>query len=249
MSVIVTAGATAGTASAAPRMWIDQVASPTGDWTYPSQPTTWHVGLRGISAWTNANCQSTPWYANDSNPSSWGEVAGPNRPWNNWSFKNEFVPFDNIDSFQFLALDRITASCVLTRKVYLGKRPYRRSIEAYRDGPQTARRRGCSTYEYSQGGLTIDCRRSGSSGSATWMFGRRRSDRGGSYGLRFDKSQSTMGAHDISARVTPTRVFVTETVSPGTMITVTSVHLTVRRLFWRKAYRHDRKTLTAHWPS
>jgi len=253
IAAVVAAAALSGTASAAPRIWIDHVASPTGEWNADGQ-STGHVNLRGISKWTNAQCESTPWYANDPYPEArYGEDADPNGPWNNWSFKNDDVPGEwvgNYESFQFNALDRITASCDLTRTVYLGKRPYRRSIDAYRDPEATVSRRGCSIYSYSQSELTIDCRHSHSSGSATWMFGRHRSDRGGYYGINFDPSQSTMGAHWISERITATRAFVTETVSPGTMITVTDVHLTdVSRLFWRKAYRHDRKTLTASWPS
>ena len=110
-------------------------------------------------------------------------------------------------------------------------------------------RRGCSFYTYSQYNLTIDCRHSRSSGSATWTFGRRPTDRVGYHVVKFDEWQSTMGAHSTSSRVTPTRVFVTETVSPGTMITVTLVHLRLHRLSWRKAYRHYHKTLTASWPS
>lgn len=165
---------------------------------------------------------------------------------------NSAVPYVKYDdgqvAYNYDTLSGITARCELTRDVYLGKRPYRESIDAHRAPAATMSRRGCSMYSYSQGGLTIDCRHSRSSGSATWMFWRHRSDRGGSYGIRFDRSQSTMGAHSISGRLTPTWAFVTETVSPGTMITVTSVYLEgVRRLFWRNVYRHDRKTLTANY--
>jgi hypothetical protein len=252
IAAVVAAAALSGTASAAPRMWIDQVASPT-TWSGNGYgTTTWHVGLSGISAWTSTDCSSSATYAQsherlDGLDLNWGGAKG-----NNWSFHAQPVPFVHVTEFDynFDTLSGITATCKLTRDVYLGKRAYRQSIDAHRDATATVSRRGCPIYSYSQGGLTIDCRHSRSSGSATWMFGRRRSDRGGYYGIRFDRSKSTMGPHSISGRLTPTRAFVTETVSPGTMITVTSVYLEgVRRLFWRKVYRHDRKMLKASWPS
>ena len=255
LSIIAAVAATAalsGTASAAPSMWIDQVVSPSGVYSTQGQ-ATWHLGLDGVGAWQSADCNSNATWAAKAETARRG--VGTSSPWTSWAFRSGFsLPYEGPSSRErvFSALTQITAECDLARTVYLGKRPYRRTIEQQRDGDQAVSRRpnGCSIYSYSESELTIDCRRSRTSGSATWMFGRHRTDRGGRYGIHFDTSQSTIGAHPISSRVTPTRVFVTETVSRGTMITVTDVYLRdVSRKFWRKVYRRDSKTLTASWPS
>jgi hypothetical protein len=245
-------------AKAAPSMAIHNVVAPTGvaPWELESRtPTTWDVDVYGDNAWDYVSCGSTAHYptADDYATDVDGEDVSPERSAEHWSFKADTsTRFDWNAAVQMYApLARVTASCDLTRTVYLGKRPYRKLVEFHRSPPSTVSRRpgGCRVFSYSQGRLTIDCRRSRSSGSVTWMFGSRWSDRGGRYGIWWDRSESTFGPHNLSSRWTPGRFYVTETVKPGTMITVTGVWSTTRRLFWKKVYRHDKKTLTAAWPS
>ena len=83
----------------------------------------------------------------------------------------------------------------------------------------------------------------------SWRFGLRPSDRGGAASLTFDRDESTIGAHTLTSRRAGNVVTATETVSPGTMITVTSVRLDVTRLHSEKVWRDDRLTLNAAWPS
>jgi hypothetical protein len=45
----------------------------------------------------------------------------------------------------------------------------------------------------------------------------------------------------------PKSVVLTETVSPGTMITVAEVDVKISRRYWRQVYRKQKKTLTASW--
>jgi hypothetical protein len=158
---------------------------------------------------------------------------------------------DEASSYDFVPLARIGATCKLTRHRYVGLRYYRSGLTLYKEGPQTFRRRpnGCKIYSYSVGGLTIDCRHSRSSGSASWSFKGRRTDRVGRASLYFDTSRSTMGAHPMTVSRFGRYVNVTETVSPGTMITITDVEVPVSRRYSRKVWRDDSKTLTAHWPS
>jgi hypothetical protein len=249
-------------AEAAPSMSINRVSSPTGAYSEAAPGhTTWHLGLTRIGAWTYASCGSTAHYS--SGETQDGNDLEPKGPWNSWSFGTSRVPgvwedsgqvdeYGNpVDVFNYLSLARITASCDLTRTVYLGKRSYWRSVDAIKGGVETSSRHanGCSIYSYADGELTIDCRHSRSWGSATWMFGMGWSDRGGSYDLSFDTHQSTMGAHPLSARRTASRLFVTEHVSPGTMITVSEVGASWKRLGFKKVYRHDKKTLRAAWPN
>ena len=185
IAAVAAAAVLSGTASAAPRMWIDQVASPTGTYGKGGGKTTWHVGLEGISTWTSTYCSSSATYGQSDE--SWSGIntfhPDPGSARNSWSFVNSAVPYVKYDdgqvAYNYDTLSGITARCELTRDVYLGKRPYRESIDAHRAPAATMSRRGCSMYSYSQGGLTIDCRHSRSSGSATWMFWRHRSDRGG----------------------------------------------------------------------
>jgi hypothetical protein len=250
--------ATVSAAEAAPSISFGNVVSPTGAVaSYPSAgigATTWKVSLFDIGAWDNSLCESTAHFtANEwESPDVEGEDADPNSPWNQWSFKaNTAYTYNDEAQAIFSPLARITASCELTRTVYLGKRAYRKLVEFHRSPPSTVSRRpgGCRVFSYSTGRLTIDCRHSRTSGSVTWMFGSRWSDVGGRYGIYWDRSQSTFGPHSLSSRWTPKRFYVTETVRPGTMITVTDVWETTKRVFMKKVYRHDKKVLTAAWPS
>ena len=156
-----------------------------------------------------------------------------------------------MDLFELFPLARISATCDLTRKVYLGRHYYQRGITLTRTAPVTSSRRanGCKVYSYETGRLTIDCRRSGSSGSATWAFPVRPTDRGGTSVVYFDRSQSTMGSHPVTMVRIGNKEYVTERVSPGTMITVSSVELNVSRSYSRNVYRHDKMTLRAQWPN
>lgn len=252
------AGVIVPAAQAAPSISIYRISSPTGAYNEAAPGhTTWHVGLAGIGAWTYTSCVSTAHYSSGEKEN--GNDLDPKGPANNWSFGTSRVPGvwedsgqvdkdDNpLNVFNYLPLAQITASCNLTRTVYLGKRAIWPRKNASKAGPATVSRRpnGCSIYSYIDGELTIDCRHSRSWGSATWMFGLGWSDTGVNSTLSFDPSQSTMGAHPVTTRRTRSRMFVTQRVSPGTMITVTDVSVSYRRLAWKKVYRHDRKKLTA----
>jgi hypothetical protein len=58
-----------------------------------------------------------------------------------------------------------------------------------------------------------------------------------------------MGPHRISVWRSGRYVNVTETVSPGTMITYSLVELSFLRRYSKRVWRNERRTLTAHWPS
>ena len=256
-------------AQAAPSMSIDQVYSPTGSaetadggWR-TDDSTTWHVGLRSIGAWDNSNCTSTAKYTaigEDRSDGGYtdtvqGEDADPNGSWNSWSFTaptlTELMDGPDGTYNSFVPLARIGATCELTRHRYLGRRYYRSGLTLYKDGPQTSRRspNGCQIYSYSSGSLTIDCRYSSHPGSASWSFRIKPTDRRARATLYFDASRSTIGAHPMRVRRNGRYLNVTETVSAGTMITVTSVEASVSRRYSSKVWRDETKTLTAHWPS
>jgi hypothetical protein len=86
-------------------------------------------------------------------------------------------------------------------------------------------------------------------GSATWSFRLKSTDRASRASSYFDRSQSTIGAHRLRMWRVGKKVFASETVSPRTMITVTSVEVGVSRLYSHKVYRHDSQTITANWTS
>jgi hypothetical protein len=265
VAVLLVGLAIPAAAQAAPSMSIDHIVSPTGQaatsgvWRTDDH-TSWHVGLRGIGAWDETECSSTATYTawgdvgEDYTDTVEGEDANPNGPWNSYSFKAE-TPTDYADnadwSYDFVPLAHIRATCELTRTRYVGRRYYRSGLTLHKNGPQTHRRlpNGCKIYSYSVGALTIDCLTSRSSGAATWSFKVRRTDRVRRAWLFFDTSRSTMGAHPMTVRRRGNYVNVTETVSPGTMITVTDVEVPVSRRYSREVWRDDSKTLTASWPS
>jgi hypothetical protein len=141
----------------------------------------------------------------------------------------------------------VTASCVLEKTTYLGRRSYRAPVFRSKTGASAFRQSGCPTFVYTTGKLTIDCRHSSHTGYASWRFPLRRSDwyRGGT--IYFDRSQSTIGRHDLSSVRRPRSLVLTETVSPGTMITVTEVDVKISRRYWRSVYLKQKKTLTASW--
>ena len=214
--------------------------------------TTWNVSLSGIDAWQHTDCSSRAYYPYAKRAETitvGGQHADSADPSALWSF-TAATPIRGWPS-TYLPLSRITASCELTRHVYVGRRSYRSTAYLRRNGSAISSRRpnGCKVYSYSVGNVTIDCRRSRSSGSVSWRFGLRPSDLGGAASLNFDRLESTMGAHRLSSRRGRYSVTVTETVSPGTMITVTSVELRVRRLYSKKVWRDDSLTLNAAWPS
>jgi hypothetical protein len=161
------------------------------------------------------------------------------------------TPWDNWQDYNFVPLSHITATCTLRRKRFVGLRWYRDEVTLYKDAPRTLRRRpgGCQIYTYSSGTLTIDCRRSSTSGSATWSFRLRPTDGRSTGTAYFDTSRSTMGPHRISVWRFGRYVNVTETVSPGTMITYSLVELSFLRRYSKRVWRNERRTLTAHWPS
>jgi hypothetical protein len=254
-------------AQAAPSMSIDQVYSPAGaldgpdGWSRTDDHTTWHVGLRGIGAWDEASCESTAHYADFGELSGGGgeytdtvdgEDADPGGPWNSWSFTAE-TPVNYNDAadsrWVFMPLTRIGATCELTRSRYLGRRYYRSGLTRSKSGPQTFRRspNGCQIYSYSSGSLTIDCRYSSLPGSASWSFRIKPTDRRARATLYFDSSRSTIGAHPMTVRRNGGYLNVTETVSAGTMITVTSVEASVSRRYSRKVWRDESKTLRANF--
>jgi hypothetical protein len=266
VGLVIAALSLAGAAQAAPSMSIDQVYSPTGaanpgDVWRTDDHTTWHVGLRGIGAWDDSDCSSTARYTaygevqDGYTDTVEGEDADPNGPWNSWSFTAEtptgWMGTDAASSYDFVPLARIGATCKLTRHRYVGRRYYRSGLTLYKEGPQTFRRRpnGCKIYSYSVGALTIDCRHSRSSGSASWSFKVRPSDGRARATLYFDSSRSTIGAHPmtVSRSGFGRYVNVTETVSAGTMITVTSVETSVSRRYSRKVWRDESKTLRANF--
>lgn len=240
------AGLIVPVAQAAPSMSINTVTSPAGTYV-EGGATTWNVSLFGINAWTYTSCDSTATYSDGETVD--GDDANPNGPAGKWSFTTETPNGWEGELDTFVPLSKITASCKLTRSVYLGRRAIWPRRTASKAGPATASRQpnGCSIYSYYDGELTIDCRHSRSWGGATWMFGVGWDDIGVRSTLSFDPSQSTMGAHPVTSRRTFGRMYVTERVSPGTMITVTDVSVSYRRLAWKKIYRHDSKTLHAAW--
>ena len=160
------------------------------------------------------------------------------------------TPRGFVDNYQevFAPLARITASCELTKTRYFTV-PYWNSVELDKNGNNTVRRRGCRIYSYSYPSLTIDCRGSSSTGSATWRWKVRRSDKRARAWVHFSRRQSTMGQHHAIFTRRPYSVTLTEYVSPGTMITVGSVGLDIRRLFVkRQSGGQETTTLTASWP-
>jgi hypothetical protein len=65
--------------------------------------------------------------------------------------------------------------------------------------------------------------------------------------LYFDESRSTIVAHPMTVRRNGRYLNVTETVSPGTMITVTNVEAPISRRYSRKLWRDESKTLRANF--
>jgi hypothetical protein len=233
-------------AYAAPSMTVSDVVSPTGSsWDNPDARTTWNVSLANISAWDSSTCWST---ANFADGDSLEGEDGDSPDWRLWPFGLD-TPIDDdwYDSSDYVPLSSVTARCVLEKKTYLGRRSYRSPIYREKTGASTYRRSGCSTYSYSTGKLTIDCRRSSSSGYASWRLPLRRSDWFREWTLNFDRSQSTLGRHDLSHVRNARSVVLTETVSPGTMITVTDVEAKISRRYWRQVYHTQKQTLRASW--
>lgn len=236
-------------AYAAPSMTVTDVVSPTGRYhDNPGQSTTWNVRLSGISAWDSSECSST---ANFANGESLEGADGSSSDWRFWPFSTlaeyDFSDIHNPYSLDYVPLSSVTASCVLRKSTYLGRRPYREAIWREKSGSSAFRRGGCPVYPYSIGKLTIDCRHSSRSGYASWRFPLRRSDIVLGTWNYFDRSESTIGAHNLRAVRLPKSVVLTETVSPGTMITVAEVDVKISRRYWRQVYRKQKKTLTASW--
>jgi hypothetical protein len=249
-------------AQAAPSMSIDQVVAPSGPAPdlLPSSPTTWHVGLSGIDAWDYADCSSTAHYqplatipGDDEYYVRQGTDVAPN--WGSWSFKTDDTPVEFVrnpgggETLTYLPLARIDGSCDLTRTVYVGRRYYRRGQNLYRNGSATSQRGGCPTHRYADGELMIDCRHSRTSGYLTWSFKLRPSDRDRGAIVSSSSTRPTMGHRRVWQLRLWNTVFVTEKVSPGVVATVEGVGLHVSRVYSRKVYRHDRKTLSATWPA
>jgi hypothetical protein len=233
-------------AYAAPSMTVSDVVSPTGSsWDNPDARTTWNVTLANISAWDSSTCWST---ANFADGESYEGEDGKSADWRLWPFGVD-TP-DNSDWYEssdYVPLSSVTARCVLEKKTYLGRRPYREAFTREKSGSSAFRRGGCPVYPYSAGKLTIDCRHSSHTGFASWRFPLRRSDwyRGGT--IWFDRSLSTIGAHNVRSVRHPKSVVLTETVSPGTMITVTDVEAKISRRYWRQVYHTQKQTLRANW--
>jgi hypothetical protein len=266
LMAVIAAGTTAIPAYAAPRMTVNNVVAPTGTISSEASAaqTTWRVKLFGVDAW-DADCTSTAHYLDSEDDydgqdvqSVEGDDVNPNGPWNDWSFAadtpTEWQPSENwdVDLYSYLPFQRVTATCTLTRDVYLGRRYWRETIYPEKQGSAAFKRGGgCQIYTYSAGKLTIDCRRSTTWGYASWRFPLRHTDLPRRSWVYFDQSQSTMGNHYLTGRwATRGRArIVTEHVSPGTMITVNRVEQPVSRRYSKKVWRHDSKTLTAAWPS
>jgi hypothetical protein len=235
-------------AYAAPSMTVTDVVSPTGSqFDNPDARTTWNVSLSGISAWDTSQCSSTARFANGE--SFEGEDYA-NDNWKFWPFSS-LTPIVSDDDWSFddtyAAVSSVTARCVLEKKTYLGRRPYREAFTREKSGSSAFRRGGCPVYPYSIGKLTIDCRHSSRSGYASWRFPLRRSDIVLGTWNYFDRSESTIGAHNLRAVRSPKSVVLTETVSPGTMITVAEVDVKISRRYWRAAYLKQKTTLRASW--
>lgn len=232
-------------AYAAPSLTVTDVVSPTGIYgDNPVTSTTWNVSLSGISAWGTSECSSTARFANGESQEGLDSDDHNRRFW----------PFDALTPvvtddypFTYVPLSSVTASCVLKKKTYLGRRPYREAFTREKSGSSAFRRGGCPVYTYSAGTLTIDCRHSSRSGYASWRFPLRRSDTVLETWNYFDRSASTIGPHNRGAVRSPKSVVVTETVSPGTMITVAEVDVEISRRYWRPVYRKQTKTLHASW--
>jgi hypothetical protein len=237
-------------AYAAPSMTVTDVVSPTGRYDdNPDQSTTWNVSLSAISAWDSSQCSST---ANFANGESYDGEEVANDDWRAWPFSTA-TPYEfdwNAGDYgddTYVPLSSVTASCMLRKSTYLGRRSYREAFWRDKSGASAFRRSGCPIYSYSAGKLTIDCRGSSHYGYASWRFPLRRSDIVRETWLYFDRSQSTMGRHDLNSVYGPRSIVLTESVSPGTMITVNSVEAKISRRYWRDVYRKQKKTLTASW--
>jgi hypothetical protein len=246
-------------AYAVPSMAVTNVVAPTGTYdsnTQTSQQTTWHVKLFGVDAW-ETDCTSTAHFLGDYDvQDSEGEDVNPKGPWNDWSFAadtpDEWTPSDDYryDLYRYLPFQRVTATCELSREVYLGRRYWREMIYPEKRGSSAfARGGGCSIYSWSYGKLTIDCRRSKTWGWASWRFKLRSTDLARRSWVYFDASQSTMGRHNLTGRWSGNARILTEHVSPGTMITVNSVEQPISRRYSKKVWRTQTKTLRAAWPS
>ena len=234
-------------AYAAPSMTVSDVVVPTGPVGEYQLPTTWNVRLANISAWDTSDCQSTAHFiGGDDWPA---DDVSADDDWRFWSYSTD-TPYESdwdTSDQMWLPLDRVTATCKLEKTTYLGRRPYRAPVFRSKSGSSAFSRHGCPIYSYSVGKLTIDCRGSSHTGSASWRFPMRRSDYVSSTWSHFDLSQSTIGRHDLHYTRSGRSLILTETVSPGTMITINSVDATVSRRYWRKVFRHQSKTLRASW--
>ena len=216
----------AAQAAPPPSMYIDNVFAPSG----PAQTaegnwrtdyhTTWDVGVFGWGAWDRTSCSSTAWYAGDGY--AWdefedevyvdhvaGENMGPNGFTDSWSFaaagphlKGEGQDYEEVP-LDVVPLSRITATCTLRRKSYVGRRYYREMIYPEKRGPSAFARGGCPVYSYSTGKLTIDCRSSTRSGYASWRFPLRSNDRVRGATVWFDRSESTFGGHSSGGTAGP----------------------------------------------
>jgi hypothetical protein len=199
--------------------------------------------------WDTSNCESTATF-DDGLEYDGEEIA--NDDWRIWPYSMS-TPWDwgsdanDVFAPRFHNITSVRATCELKKTTYLGRRSYRAPVFRSKTGASTYRRSGCSIYSYSTGRLTIDCRRSSSSGSASWRFPLRRSDWYREGSIYFDRSESTLGPHKLSSVVKPRSLVLTETVFPGTMITVTEVDATISRRYWRSVYRKQKKTLTVSW--
>jgi hypothetical protein len=261
----IAASATAIPAHAAPSMTVTNVVAPTSAISSEASAaqTTWRVKLSGVNGW-ETECTSTAHYVDDEYvdgedlQSVEGDDVNPNGPWNDWSFAadtpTEWQPSEDWagDLYSYLPFQRVTATCALTRDVYLGRRYWREVIYPEKRGSSAfARGGGCSIYSYSYGKLTIDCRRSKTWGWASWRFPLRRADWPRRSWVYFDRSESTLGRHHLTSRLAARgrAMTLTERVSPGTMITVNSVELPVSRRYSKEVWRTQTKTLRAAWPS
>ena len=264
VAVLLVGLAIPAAAQAAPSMYIDNVVAPTGSaetaegWQMDGR-TTWHLGVSGTDAWATTECTSTAWHTGygyalgeDYTDRVAGEDMDPNGFADSWSFAadtlwnyKEAYPYTS----EFVPLSHVTATCTLRRKSYVGRRYYREMINPEKQGPSAFARGGCPVYSYSTGKLTIDCRYSTRSGFASWRIPLRSTDRVRGSTVWFDRSQSTIGRHVLRSYRWPRHVVLTETVSPGTMITVNSVEAKVSRRYSKQVWRNESKTLRAAWPS
>jgi hypothetical protein len=233
-------------AYATPSMSVTDIVSPFGHYhDNPGQPTTWNVSLSGISAWDTSDCSSTAHFADAQGVGEDldGEDAG-GEDWRYWQFT---VPTPWGTTINYDRLRYVHATCVLEKKRYFGRRPYRSAFWREKSGASAYRQSGCPIYSYSVGKLTIDCRHSSNTGYASWRFPLRRSDIVRQARAYFDRSQSTIGAHNTRYVRWPRSLVLTESVSPGTMITITGVDVNISRRYWRAAYLKQKKTLRASW--